>query len=89
MTTSSSKNKNEEQQVKESDLRFQNETIWFLKVFLPYLINEQLKYIQQYGLFINREIDDIYFQHNILRFYHAGIFFMFFVISFADYLSIY
>ena len=36
------------------------------------------KYIQQYRLFVNREIDDIiYGQYNILRFYHAGFFHVF------------
>ena len=35
--------------------------------------NLQLKYIQEYRLFINLEIEDIYFQYNILCFYHASI----------------
>ena len=37
------------------------------------ICNLELKYIQEYRLFINLEIDDIYFQYNILCFYHASI----------------
>ena len=42
-----------------------------------------MQYIQKDRLFKNWEIDDIYFQNNILCFFMVMYFFMFFAISFV------